>query len=223
MLYIKLSIFPVILILFFCLSFFVFSSRPETKAKGFLSYPCTNCTNGICLIGGGGACGAEEVPDMSDIGISEEVRQTMIRNCDAYKGAAAEIDMPWQVLMAIHHREGSGNPDQSVKNGFRPLCNSQDSSCPAEICVPGDILLNDARCAVKILGDKAAMANSFGYSGDLAAPSDDFIKWVFYLYNGYTWETPDDRAYVMSRYPGSSVNDSRPGTFTIYAKLVGRF
>lgn len=160
---------------------------------------------------------------MSDIGISEEVRQTMIGNCDAYKGAAAEVGMPWQVLMAIHHREGSGNPDQSIKNGFKPLCNSEDSTCPAEICVPGDTLLNDARCAMKILGDKAEMARGLGYEGDLTAPSDDFIKWVFYLYNGYTGETPDDRAYVMSRYPGSSINDSRPGTFTIYAKLVGRF
>lgn len=174
--------------------------------------------------GGEGECTEAEVPDMSDIGISEESRQVMLRNCDAYKGAATEAGVPWQMLMALHYREGGGNPDQSLKNGYKPLCNGSDSACPTDICVPGDTLLNDARCAAKILKDKFNYAISNGKaSGNPASPDDNLVRWAFSCYNGCGATPPEQRTYVMSRYPGFPDNDANPGTFTTYAKLMGRF
>lgn len=219
----KQNILAFIIVLGFLVSLILIPSS-SVKAKGFLSYPCATCSNGVCPLGGsGGECTDTEVPDMSDIGIPPEARQVMIGNCSVYKGVATELGVPWQMLMAIHYREGGGNVDQSLLNGGA-LCNDGDhSQCDA--CNNGITLDNDARCATQTLLNKAATAKSNGWAnGDLSVPDDNTVKWAFYLYNGYTYETPDDRAYVMSRYPGSSApSDANPGTFTIYAKLVKRF
>ncbi|MBI4240051.1 hypothetical protein HY620_03615 [Candidatus Uhrbacteria bacterium] len=134
---------------------------------------------------------------------------------DTYKKIAAEEDVPWQVLAALHYKEGGANPNKSMLNGFE-FCNKQDYSgknCKA--CKEGSGREADFRCAAQwlkagarakygstVLGKAYPTNQRFNItqsSNDWDDPNGAILNGL-YRYNGVAYGAIENSPYVNNNY-----------------------
>lgn len=165
-----------------------------------------------------------------------------------YMKAAASTGVPWQVLAAIHYREGNNNPNQDLQAG-NPLGGggSQASTSYGAYGAPATIE-ESATIAAKELIGKAA-SGVVKKPVNVAAPDADAIKDALFGYNGrasvYASQATalgfdaktqpyEGSPYVMNNFDAKHANmkiitkdfggldgvDKRLGAFTVYALLL---
>lgn len=167
------------------------------------------------------------------------------QNIQAYKEAAREYNLPWQMLAAIHFREGSNERNDGVYNGHG-ICRIDNDRDPARgrgtfyHCGNGPTFENDAKDAARhVIGKVTNLIRQ----GKIAAPLDydpsnndsESIKWAFYGYNGtgygptyvnspYVMNNWDRTGMIISGYlPGGAYverPDTRDGAWKVYVLLV---
>ncbi|MEK7648790.1 MAG: pilin [Patescibacteria group bacterium] len=81
-------------------------------------------------------------------GIKDRINQNMA----LYKQVAQMTNIPWELIATTHYQEAGNRGDKSILNGFA-ICNASDSKCPE--CASGKTQLNDARCAARVMKEKA--------------------------------------------------------------------
>lgn len=170
--------------------------------------------------GGSETCGPANFPrDM----VSEEEENHMIQNCPVYTSTADKYGIPWQVLAAIHFREGGFNPNGSVISG-------RDIGTPEPDqggMVFGSLQESADKAAEVLIGKNGGMVNE--------NPPDDVVKDALFGYNGRArcYGSPDGSPYVMNNFDASHKNmqiikrdngpceccDARAGAFVLYKHL----
>jgi len=120
------------------------------------------------------------------IGLSRNHIRSINENMSVYKKAAAEVNVPWEMLAAIHYRESDCNPNYKGVDG------------PFQITNHGNIDVKDfpaaARRAAEILQEKAG--------GKLTQDINDMniIADAFWGYNGKAYGSVDNSPYVMNNW-----------------------
>ncbi len=140
-----------------------------------------------------------------------------------YKSVAQAMNVPWELLAALHYQEAGNRPDKSMLNGFA-ICNNRDkSSCP--YCQQGATQENDYKCAAKLLHQKANMSGfrdfpRYSYRGKfilnqsspIAADPSSAIANIMFRYNGVCPKVNNQcqditgSAYIMNMLTPTLVN-----------------
>lgn len=155
-----------------------------------------------------------------------------------YKKAADAMDVPWELLAALHYQEAGNNPNKSMFNGFE-ICNNRDnSSC--EYCRQGGATReNDYKCAAKLLHGKAKTKwprykRSYSHwntvfdlnkNSPITADTSSAVANVMFRYNGVCprvngqCQDITGSAYIMNMLTPAHVNMPFEGRLDSHCKL----
>ncbi|MDD4877875.1 MAG: metallophosphoesterase family protein [Candidatus Nanoarchaeia archaeon] len=136
--------------------------------------------------------------DMTNTRTVEFVKNGINKNLiPLYKEVAGDR-LPWEMLAALHLREGGARTTSSILNGG-PLCNNNDGSrCSA--CNDGATQKNDLECGASLLLQKARTSKI--ESNDI-----ETIKNAFWKYGGAPGKCPDV-SYQVTTYFDAYHSDS---------------
>lgn len=132
-------------------------------------------------------------------------RQKAEKNKEAYLEGERASGIPWTVIAAVHYREASMSPSQSIANG-QPITGAGYRSIDGQKI--GRTLKEDAAIAAQAFKDKAKLV--YGVSLSAQSSTEDWAK-AFLAYNrGFMYrnwnETFDRSPYVMNGFDDKHLN-----------------
>ncbi len=126
---------------------------------------------------------------------SENIKQKAEQNMERYKYASDQTGVMWQVIAALHYREGGMSPDQSILNGEKLY---------DHINVDGKRISSNANEDAKNAAEHLISAGKSVYNVDITKnQSKDALAKAFLAYNRgnmYTSKCGEDVPYTSSPY-----------------------